>query len=53
LLGTTRHDALADIGAAGEADLGDVRVLDQTPPRHGTRPDDDLEHTGRESGLER
>ena len=46
------HDAAADFGAAGEADLGDVGVLDEALADDGSFADDDVEDSFGDAGLE-
>ena len=42
--GGARGDPAADLGRAGEGDLGDVGVLDQALPADAARAGDDVEH---------
>ena len=46
-------DPAADLGRAGEGDLGDVGVLDQPPAADAPRPGDDVQHALRQPRLER
>ena len=46
------HHLAADLGRAREADLGDVRVLDQPPPDDRARADDDVDHALGDARLE-
>ncbi len=48
-----RGDPAADLGRAGERDLGDVGVLDQPPAADAARPGDDVEHALGQPGVER
>ena len=50
--GSAFHDAAADLGAAGEADLGDVGVLDEPSADDGALADDDVEDAFGDAGLE-
>ncbi len=47
------HHLLPDLGRAGEADLGDVGVLDQPLPDDRALADDDVDDALGEAGLER
>ena len=50
--GGALHHAAADLGRAGEADLGDVGMLDQTLADLGALADDDLDDAFRNARLE-
>ena len=47
------RDPAADLGRAGEGDLGDVGVLDEPLPADAAGPGDDVEHALGQPGLER
>ena len=47
------HHLLPDLGRAGEADLRDVRMLDQPLPDDGALADDDVDDALGNAGLER
>ena len=49
--GRPGHDALPDLGRAGEGDLGHVRVLDQPPADHPARPGEHVDHPWRDARL--
>ena len=51
--GGARHDPLPDLGRAGEADLGDVRMLDEPLADDRSLADDDVQDAFRDAGLER
>ena len=51
--GRAAHHLLPDLGRAGEADLGDVGVLDQPLPDDRALADDDVDDALGEAGLER
>ena len=51
--GGAAHHLLPDLGRAGEADLGDVGMLDQPLPDDRARADDDVDDALREPRLER
>ena len=51
--GGAPHHHLPDLGRAGEADLRDVRMLDQSLPDDRALADDDVQHALGDAGLER
>src|SRR5581483_9186645 len=50
--GRAFHDAAADLGASGEPDLGDVRMLDEPLADDGSLADDDVEDAFGDARLE-
>ncbi len=50
--GCTLHDEPTNLGRARERDLGDVRMLDQPLPDHGALPDEHVDDTFWNTGLE-
>ncbi len=50
--GSTLHDGAADLGRAGETDLGDRGMLDQALADDAAGPDDDVDDAFRDARLE-